>query len=514
MIAEDKSGKNKGQKRIVLISNREPFTIRQTKSGYKLEKTVGGLVSALHPLMGEIKGTWIAWGPAEQEGGPSVKDLSSEDRPGYNLVKVKLNRREVSNYYNEFSNRVLWPLFHNFNEYCYFRPKTWLDYRRVNMKFAASAVKHSRPDDFIWVQDYHLCLVPRYIRQERPHQDIAFFCHIPWPPPDIFRILPWKEEVLKGLLGANLIGFHTRRYVHNFLRSVQEIMGLRVDHRKGTINYRGLQILVKALPIGINWKMFEDIINSPQAISQAQRFRQQLGQGSDTVILGVDRMDYTKGIYERLLAVERFIEKYPRFRGQFVFVQIAVPSRTRVDEYRKMKQRIDEAIGRINGRFSEHSWIPIHYLYRSFPLERLVPFYLLGDIALVTPLRDGMNLVAKEYVACRNTQDGVLILSELAGASDYMEEALIVNPYDRERVADALRMAMEMPLEEQVRTMDKLRSKVMKFDLDWWLKSILTRGTERPELVGEEPVEVHEPLPEIYEILVSKPGRGKIITAT
>ncbi len=514
MSARKTSNKKRPSKRMVLISNREPFTIRQTKQGYRLEKTVGGLVSALHPLMGEMKGTWIAWAPEDQEEGPGVKDLSPEERPGYDLVRVKLARREVGNYYNEFSNRVLWPLYHCLIENCRFVTKTWLDYKRVNMKFAAAAVKHSRPDDFIWVQDYHLSLVSRYIRQERPHQDIAFFCHVPWPTPDIFRILPWKEDILKGLLGANLIGFHTRDYVHNFLRCIQEVLGLQVDHRSGMISYRGLKIFVKAFPIGINCRMFEDMANKPQTINHAQNLRSQLGAGSDTVILGVDRLDYTKGIFQRLEALGRFIEKYPRFRGQFVFVQIAVPSRTRVEEYRLMKQKIDEAVGRINGRFSEHNWIPIRYLYRSFPLERLVPYYLLGDIALVTPLRDGMNLVAKEYVACRTTNDGVLILSEFTGAADSMREALIVNPYDREKVADALRVAMEMPFERQIQRMDKLRSKVMKFDLDWWINSILHSATERPELEGESPVEIREPLPKVSDVLVAGREKGKTVTAT
>jgi alpha,alpha-trehalose-phosphate synthase [UDP-forming] len=514
MSSPKRTSRKLPSKRMVLISNREPFGIRETRQGYKLEKTVGGLVSALHPLMGELHGTWIAWGPAEQEEGPSVRDLPPELHPGYDLVKVRLSRREVSNYYNEFSNRVLWPLFHSFIENCKFLPTSWLDYKRVNMKFAAASIRHSKPSDFIWVQDYHLCLVPRYIRQERSHQDIAFFCHIPWPPPDVFRVLPWKEEILKGLLGANLLGFHTRRYVHNFLRSVQEILGIQVDHRRGIIYYRGLQISVKAFPIGINWKMFEKMANTPATIAQSQRLRQQLGVGSDTVILGVDRLDYTKGIFRRLEAVGRFIEKYPRFRGQFVFIQIAVPSRTRVEEYRLMKQRIDEAVGRINGRFSEHTWIPIRYLYRSFPLEKLVPFYLLGDIALVTPLRDGMNLVAKEYVASRSTQDGILILSEFAGAADYMDEALIINPYDKEKVADALRMAMEMPLDMQVQRMDKLRAKVMKYDLDWWLNSIIHRATERPGLEGEEPVEEREPLPKFSEFWLRRRPAGKIFSAS
>lgn len=457
--------------KLILVSNREPYIHEKTKKGIKCKKAVGGLVSALDPAMQSSDGIWVAWG----SGSADLMVCDSKGRvevpcenPNYMLKRVMLSKRETSNYYYGFSNRVLWPISHLFVEKARFKPEYWRTYKKVNAKFAKAVLEEASPRDMIWVHDYHLSLVPRLLGGVDSDAKTAFFWHIPFPPWEVFRTLLWRREILDGLLGSDLIGFHTQPYVKNFMECVEKGLGASVDEQ--IVKLSDHETVVKAFPIGIDYEWFVSHSSSKRIAKRARRLRR--GFRAKHIILSVDRLDYTKGILSRLLAYERFLEKYPNFQEKVTFVQIAAPSRTKVEEYRKMKKEIDETLGRISGKFQKADWIPIYYFYRSIPHEQLVAYYRCADIALVTPLIDGMNLVAKEYIAAR--EEGVLILSEFAGATEKLEEAVPVNPYDIEKIVKAIKTALEMPLSEKKRRFDALRMKVKRRNIYWWLEKILS----------------------------------------
>jgi len=384
------------------------------------------------------------------------------DDPKYKLKRISFSEGEVSRYYRGFSNGTIWPLFHLFPERVHFIEKDWRYYQRVNMKFATATVKEIQTDDMIWINDYHLSLVPKFIREMNRDAKIAFFWHIPWVNWDVFGKLPWRTEIFEGLLGSDLIGFHTKSYVGKFLECAEKL-GFSVNKKKGIIKYDH-GVSVKSFPIGIDCSVFQKVY-AKDVIKLKKNMR------AEQLIVGVDRLDYTKGIVDRLLAFQRFLEKYPKFRGKVVLLQIATPSRTKVEEYRKIKKEIDETVGRINGLFQRMDWVPIMYFYRTFSQPQLAVFYRASDVALVTPWMDGMNLISKEYIAAN--EDGVLILSEFAGAAEDLEEAIIVNPYDIEGVADAIKDALEMSPEERKMRFKVLSKKVRKTNINWWLNKFL-----------------------------------------
>lgn len=453
---------------LTVISNRAPYQLKTRSGRLACEKNVGGLVSVLDEVLCRTGGTWIAWGGKDNIPEHVGIPLHS---PQYSLRMVSLTESEINNYYDGFSNRILWPLSHYFLDRCHFRTDYWRAYQAANEKFALAYRKEQKDSDFVWVHDFHLALLPGLLRKEGGDLSIGFFWHIPFPASPVFRVLPWRKEILQGLLGSDLIGFHLALHADNFLQAVEDVLKVPVDRDSGSVYYEGRVIQVKAFPIGIDFQKWNELAASPAVVERAQLIRR--GTGVDKVILGVDRLDYTKGIRERLLAYERFLEKFPEFHGKVCLIQIAVPSRTRVEEYRSLRREIDEAIGRITGRFSRRRWIPLRYLYHAFPMEEVASYYLAADLALITPLRDGMNLVAKEYIASRVQGDGSLILSEFTGASQVLTDAILVNPYDLDALAAAIHLSLSMPEAERRRSMERLRREVRDKDVYWWCGSFL-----------------------------------------
>jgi len=415
-----------------------------------------------------------------------------------------LNEPAASNYYHGFSNRILWPICHGFLDKCRFDHVFFRDYRRCNQEFSRAAVREASRQDVLWVHDYHLALVPGQVRDLAPYLKTLLFWHIPFPPAWVFKAMPWAREILEGMLGADVIGFHTREYAGHFLESCRMLLGLPVNEDRGEVDLGRRRSRIVACPIGADVAAFDGLARRRGVLLKAHQLRKSLGV--DRIILGVDRLDYTKGILERFLAYELFLKKYPQHRSRQVLLQVAVPSRTRVQDYALLRRQIDETAGRLNALYAEGSWIPIRYSYRSISRESLAVLYAAADVALITPLRDGMNLVAKEYVASHTRDDGVLIISELAGAAEELEEALIVNPYDLEGVADTLRRAMDMTLKEKTQRMRALRRRVSSRDLNWWAREFLGsagfavpppaagRGTARQTGARSEPAAWLQPV--------------------
>ncbi|UCD70955.1 MAG: trehalose-6-phosphate synthase [Syntrophobacterales bacterium] len=457
-------------RRLVVVSNRLPYNPSRTSGGIRYVKGSGGLVTALDPILRLSNGLWIGWdgGTGAPIKGRRVTISEPEGEGSYQLRFVDLTEKEISHYYYSFSNRTLWPLFHNFIGKSNFNSAHWKTYFKTNAYFAGTILEEANPSDIIWIQDYHLSLVPNFIRYQNPELSPYFFLHTPFPPYDTFRVLPWCKPILEGFLGSEKIGFHVKGYADNFLDCVQKILNVNVDRESGIIELEERNVKVGAHPISIDYDAFHDMALAKRVTKRVEKHRRRIGDR--VIILGVDRLDYTKGIKERLLAVERFLEKHGKFRNRILFIQVAVPSRTRVDEYRIMKKEIDETIGRINGRFTGEGWPPIHYIYRSLSREELVAYYRLADIALITPGRDGMNLIAKEYIASQVDKDGVLVLSEFAGAADELTEALLVNPYDIQTVSETIYKAIRMSSREKRRRVEKMQDLGKRRDIYHWVR--------------------------------------------
>ncbi len=445
---------------IRIVSNRLPVTLQRSASGLEQHRSTGGLVSALEPVLSRRGGSWVGWPGLKLRPGESleVPDASFE------MVPVELSTNEVQRYYHGFSNETLWPLFHCFPSRARFEQRDWEVYDEINARFAQAAADGATPDELIWIHDYHLTTAPLHLRRLVPEARIASFLHIPFPPLDVFRVLPWSRDVLHGMLASDLIGFHIRSYAQNFLDCVQRLLSARVDPQSGLIEHGERTVQVTAFPIGIDYRSFEQRATNTPSDPQLRHQR---------LVLGVDRLDYTKGIPQRLQAFERLLELHPEHREQVVMLQIAVPSRDQVAEYQSLKREIDELVGRINGRFSTATWSPIRYLYRSVSQGRLAELYREADVALVTPLRDGMNLVAKEFVASQVGDPGVLVLSQMAGAAETMREALIVNPLNREGMAEELHRALTMEEPERRSRMVALQRREREQNVYRWVDGLL-----------------------------------------
>ncbi|MDQ7038822.1 MAG: trehalose-6-phosphate synthase [Aquificota bacterium] len=451
--------------RLIVISNREPYRVEPSRGRLKLEKTIGGLVSALEPVLREYGGTWVCWG---RSGKNPPGELKINE--GFTVKYVPLTSGDISGYYYGFSNETLWPLCHMFLTRTRFDPTFWKAYRRVNRKFAKAVAESYTPGTKILVNDYHLALVPQLLREMGVSDPIYLFWHIPFPPYFMMRFLPSRRELLEGMLGSDVIGFHTKHYAENFLECVREILGAFSDNN--TVYWKGRRIEIRAVPIGIDAERWEKLSRDPKAVRYARSLRKRMGV--EFVGVGVDRLDYTKGLEEKFRGIGRFFEKYPSFRGRVSFVQIAAPTRTRLEEYVDIKRRTDEIVGMIEGRFGEPGWVPIYYYYKNYPDERLVSLYMMADFALVTPIIDGLNLVSKEYVASKLDEDGVLIISEFAGASLQLREgAIIVNPFDEDEIAEAIYMALKMKKSERRERMRSMRTVVKEKDIRWWVKEFL-----------------------------------------
>ena len=467
--------------RLIIVSNRLPFALDSAGEDlWTVTPAVGGLVSAIEPVLRGRGGTWIGWpgiaGKIPQ--GP----LSEATRDtGYNIVPVALSETERDEFYYGYSNEVIWPLFHDLQNFCNFEPGYWQAYKQVNERYADAIIRNARPDDFIWVHDYHLMYVGQALRDRSSSQNLSaltFFLHIPFPPYDIFAKLPQQRRLLSALLQFDLLGFQTRRDLRNLLQCVRRVMpDAKVLSRGEThvIRFEKRKIRVGHFPIGIDFDSFE---NGAKSEAVAQRSQQLRASFPDCqLILGSDRLDYSKGIPERLRAFRNALDRYPELRGRVVLIQIVVPSRVEIPRYHEFKGRIDRLVGDINGRFSTNNWIPVQYHFRGLDREDLLAHYRACDIAFITPLKDGMNLVAKEYCACRSDQDGALVLSQFAGAAEQLKpDALLVNPYDVEQMADTIVKAFRMSPAERTARMNRMRRNVRKENVFWWVDSFLKAG--------------------------------------
>ncbi|WP_117238208.1 trehalose-6-phosphate synthase [Thermus sediminis] len=443
---------------LIIVANRAPF--RLTPEG--LVPAVGGLATALLPVLEAKEGVWVAAGEWK-EGGKAPATLKGPVR----LEQVPIPEREWQGYYGGFSNRVLWPLCHYFLERTELKREFYQDYLRANRRFAEKVLQVWREGDAVFVQDYHLLLLPRFLRERAPgRMRIGFFYHIPWPSSGVFRILPWGRALVEGLLGADLIGFHTQEYAENFLRTAAHY-GFPVEEGRVRVGDRWARVEVH--PLGIDTGRFGELAQDPHIGLQARGLKHLAG--ADRLILGVDRLDYTKGILERLLAYERFLQSYPQWRGRVSLFQIATPSRTGVGAYRELKRLVDEVVGRILGNFLREDWVPLRYFYQTYTQEELATFYRAADVALITPLRDGMNLVALEYAY--TSDSGALVLSNLAGAAEHLKEAFLVNPYDLDGVARTLDRALRTPEGERRERLARLKRRIQALDAKSWAERFL-----------------------------------------
>jgi trehalose 6-phosphate synthase/phosphatase len=382
---------------------------------------------------------------------------------------VFLSRRQMEGYYQEFCNKTIWPLFHYFPRRAAYESRFWKTYIQVNKAFCDEVMKITKPGDGIWVHDYQLMLLPQLLRERLPDSEIGFFLHIPWPSSEIFRLLPWREQILNGLLGADLIGFHTYDYVRHFLSSVSRIAGL--EHMLGNVGVANRVIKVDAFPMGIDYEKYSRAIDDPGVEREANKIRRRIGERK--IILSVDRLDYSKGIIERLEAFDLFLSKNPQYRGAVTLIMVAVPTRTGVEDYRELRSRLEQLVGRINGEYGTMGYIPVWYLYRSLPFAELAALYNVSDVALVTPLRDGMNLIAKEFIAAKADKAGVLVISEMTGAARELGEALVVNSCDKTAIVDAIKQALELPPLEQLERNKVMQERLRRYSVSRWSQDFL-----------------------------------------
>jgi len=459
--------------KLIFVSNRLPVTVEQRKSTLRYKPSMGGLATGLNSFYQSYDSLWLGWSgiSSESMNEPKKREMAGTLLQEYRCVPVYLTKSDIKNFYHGFCNKTIWPLFHYFPNYTVYEKYMWDSYRGVNEKFCDLVVRHADVNDTIWVQDYQLLLLPNLIREKLPKAKIGFFLHIPFPSFEVFRLLPWRREILEGICGADLIGFHTYDYVRHFLSSVRRLLGY--EHTIGEIYMEKRVARADIFPLGIDFERYNHAPENKQVSREMTRIGRNL-EGRK-VILSVDRLDYSKGILHRLKAFDIFLKNNPGYQNRVTLIIVAVPSRTGVDTYIKLKKEIDELIGRINGRYGKIGWVPVWYFYRVLPFHTLTALYALSDVALITPLRDGMNLIAKEYVAARGEKGGVLVLSGMAGASHELSEALIVNPNNIDQVAAAIRQAIEMPLEEQEKRNALMQARLRRYSVTRWAHDFIER---------------------------------------
>ncbi len=459
-------------RRLLIVSNRLPFNIEKRKGILHFRPSVGGLATGLQSFYKSYQSLWVGWpgitlDKIKEESEAIKTKLNSE----LNCHPVFLTQNDLENYYYGFCNRTLWPLFHYFPQYVIYDEKLWRAYKRVNQLYCDVIMEVVRDDDIIWIHDYHLTLLPRLLRRRLPDAAIGFFLHIPFPSYEIFRLLPWRKEILEGLMGVDVIGFHTYDYVQHFVSNVHRILGY--EYKMGRIAAGDCVLIPEAFPMGIDYQRFSVASQEPEVRREMTRFQKKLGECK--VILSIDRLDYSKGIPQRLEAIDTFLERNPQYREKIVVILVAVPSRTQVEHYRMLKQQVDELVGRINGKYGTIGWVPILYLYHALSFPSLAALYRISDVAFLTPLRDGMNLIAKEYIATKTEGRGVLVLSEMAGAAREMGEAIIVNPQDTEELVKALGRALKMSEPEQEQRNRAMQERLQRYDILRWVEEFIDR---------------------------------------
>lgn len=467
---------NLEKNRLVVVSNRLPISLSKTGESWTAKPSSGGLVTAMDPILRQRGGVWIGW-PGTTEDIPDLAGILEETTAdyGYDVVPVALSEAERDEFYYGYSNEVIWPLFHDLQTLCNFDPSYWGAYVKINKRFADAVAERCLPDDFVWVHDYQLMHVGRSLRKRGVSGRFAFFLHIPFPPLDIFVKLPQQQRILQDLLQHDLIGFQTLRDERNFVECVRRLIpDAQIETHRHSHHIRlgqpQRQVKVGRFPIGIDFEKYATQAATPEVSRRAWNIH--AGFPDRHLILGVDRLDYTKGIPDRLNAFRNALERYPELHGKVTFIQIVVPSRTDIPKYNDLKIQIERLVGEINGEFSSGNWVPIQYIFRSQEFEDLLAYYRTAEIALITPHKDGMNLVAKEYCACSLEEVSVLILSRFAGSADQFKRgAIMVNPYDVEQVADAIYQAVKMPDAERKSRMQRLRRNAKREDIFWWVNS-------------------------------------------
>ncbi len=456
--------------RLIIVSNRLPVSATRKEGKLDLVRSVGGLATGLGSFYKNYQSSWLGWP------GVTLEEISDSERSTLrsalqkeNCYPVFLGEKDLEEFYFGFSNKTIWPLFHYFSQYATYQQHFWEAYKRVNYIFSEEIARIAEPEDTIWVHDYQLMLLPQMIRERLPDASIGFFLHIPFPSFEIFRLLPWRREILEGLLGSDLVGFHTYDYVRHFLSSVRQLLGH--DHTLSSMHIQNRVIKADAFPMGIDYKRFAESGKREDVKAEIAKMHERVGKRK--VVISVDRLDYSKGIPQRLEAFDLFLEKHPEWRERVTLILVAVPSRTGIDNYMILKKEIDELVGRLNGKYATIGWVPVWYLYRSLPFPELTALYSLADVALVTPLRDGMNLIAKEFVAAKNEGPGVLILSEMAGAVREMGETMVVNPNNTEEVVQALSRALVMREEEQLEVNRVIQKRLFRYNVTRWAEDFI-----------------------------------------
>ncbi len=474
--------RHRKRRRLVVVSNRLPFVISRAADGTLVSRPgSGGLVTALLPVLRDRGGVWVGWpGMADDEAEIDAALTAATGKAGYQLAPVALSMQEQAGFYYGFSNEVLWPLFHDLQSLCNFDPGYWRSYCDVNRKYAQVVRACAHTDDFVWVHDYQLLLLGTELRHAGFGAPLGFFLHIPFPPLDIYLKLPWRFTLLRALLDFDLIGFQTLRDQRNFTDCVRTLLPeAGITHRGQMVQLGEREVRVGSFPIGIDAAAFERQARSGQVAAAAEALRAEVHHRE--LLLGVDRLDYTKGIPLRLEAFRTALRKYPQLQERVTLIQVVVPSRDDIPQYRDLKIRIEQLVGEINGEFTRPGgWVPIHYVYRALDRLDLIAYYRAAQIALVTPLKDGMNLVAKEFCACSVDRTSVLILSEFAGAAAQLQQgALLVNPYDLDGTADAIHRAWQLPAAERRRRMSLLRRNVRRQDVFRWVNRFLEAAIAR-----------------------------------
>lgn len=478
-----------GEARLVVVSNREPYVHTLEDGQVRCLRPASGLVTALDPVLRASGGLWVAHGG----GSADQKVVDAEGKvavppevPRYTLKRVWLTEEEEAGYYDGLANEALWPLCHIAYVRPVFREADWRHYVEVNRLFARAVLEELDGDACVWVQDYHLGLLPRLLKEACPEARVGHFWHIPWPTPEVFRLAPWQRELLEGLLGADVLGFHIRYHCDNFLDTVARELEAKVDRETSTVIYRGHATRVRPFPISVDFERISGEAEGPAVREEMERLRHRYGLHHELIGLGLDRIDYTKGIPERLAAVERFLETFPEYKKRFIFCQAGVPSRTRIARYRALGMRIQRMAREINRRHGSAEWQPICLIREHLSPTQILALYRMAHCLLVSSLHDGMNLVAKEYIAARSDGGGALLLSRFTGAARELHEALQINPYDVEGTARRLRDALEMPPEERRLRMERLRLTVREQNIYRWAGTMLDALLRLPrkELVG------------------------------
>lgn len=460
--------------KTIIVSNRLPVKLTKGADGnYSFKTSEGGLATGLGSIYQKDNNIWIGWPGTIIDDNQTQQEIS-ESLAAESLFPIFLSQQQVNHFYEGFSNETLWPIFHYMATYARFEQEFWKAYVEVNRKFAEVVLSKVETGDTVWVHDYQLLLVPSFLREANPDLSIGFFNHIPFPSFEIFRLIPWRRQLIHGILGADLIGFHTYDDVRHFLSTVTHLSGFRSSANVITADSR--TVVVESFPMGIDDQKFRDAVNDAKVQENMRTLATLFGDTK--MVLSIDRLDYSKGILQRLHAFELFLNEQPEFHGKVSLYMIVVPSRDTVPQYKELRDEIDKIVGNLNSRFRTLTWVPVHYFYQSAPFEMLAALYQFAHICLVTPMRDGMNLVCKEFIASRTNNDGMLILSEMAGAAKELVDAWIVNPNNVQEISEAIYVALKMPVDEQERRMKQLKYVVEKFNIHSWVRNFMNRLTE------------------------------------